>query len=150
MKGRLARLSRTGAFKLFALLFATFAFFYPGGGHNENARYDLIRSVVEDHRVWIDKYIYNSADVIPYQDHHWYSGKAPGAALLGIPAFAVSDSLLSLLPMKSPGRYHLICYLTSVFSVGLLSALCGVCVYLFLSRVGATRFEAISVTLLIG
>ena len=149
MKSRLARLSRSDAFKLFALLFVTFAFFYPGGGHNENARYDLIRSVVEDHHVWIDKYIYNSADVISYQDRHWYSGKAPGAAFLAIPAFAISDSVLSLLPLKTAGRYHLVCYLTSLFSVGLLSAFCGVCVYLFLVRIGATRFQSIAVTLLI-
>src|SRR4051812_24330133 len=149
MKGRLARLSRSGAFKLFALLFATFAFFYPGGGHNENARYDLIRSVVEDPRVWIDKYIYNSADVTPYQDHHWYSGKAPGAALLGIPAFAIADCVTSLFGKNNPARYHLVCYFTSLFSVGLLSALCGVCLYLFLNRVGATRLQSISVTLLI-
>jgi hypothetical protein len=58
---------------------------------NELPRVYLVKAIVEDHTFAIDRGVArwgSTADVSPAGGHH-YSNKAPGASLLGVPAYAV-------------------------------------------------------------
>lgn len=72
--------------------------FYAQGGWNQNARYDMIYSFVEpgtpDFLTFrIDHFLIDAAKTVNTGDWavhngHYYSNKAPGASLLGIPVYA--------------------------------------------------------------
>jgi 4-amino-4-deoxy-L-arabinose transferase-like glycosyltransferase len=51
---------------------------------NELSRYDLVQAIVETNSLTIDPYEWNTGDKA-YYDGHYYSDKAPGTALLGVP-----------------------------------------------------------------
>jgi len=84
---------------LFAGVFGLGAYFYNGYGWNQTARYDSIWAFVEpgQHRYTfaIDDFVtdtirrLNTGDWARNPDHspHFYSNKAPGSTLLGIPAY---------------------------------------------------------------
>jgi hypothetical protein len=72
---------------LAALLFA-FGFFQQRPAWNEYSRYDLVRAIVEQGTLRIDSFHENTGDKAFY-DGHWYSDKAPGTALLGVPVYAL-------------------------------------------------------------
>ena len=59
------------------VVFVSYAYFYPGGGWNQNTRFDLVRAVVERGVLTIDAYQKNTGDKV-FKDGHWYSDKAPG------------------------------------------------------------------------
>ncbi len=69
------------------LLFSTYAYFLPAPAWNESSRFDLVRSLVERQRLDIDPYHRNTEDKA-FRLGHYYSDKAPGAALLAVPAYA--------------------------------------------------------------
>ena len=53
---------RTG-WLLFALAWLTFAWFHEGGGWNQNARFALVRAIVETGTPWVDEYaVYRAPD----------------------------------------------------------------------------------------
>ena len=52
---------------LFLLLWTTYAYFYQSTQHNEAARLDQTRAIIQDHTLLINKYWWNTADVIHYQ-----------------------------------------------------------------------------------
>ena len=79
---------------LAAVLLFAYGFFQQRPAWNEYSRYDLVRALVEQGTMQIDSYHENTGDAAFYAGH-WYSDKAPGTALLGVPVYA----LLSL-----PGR----------------------------------------------
>ena len=107
---------------LFFLFFFSYAYFYPGGGHNEAARLDSIRAVLHDHTFIVDPYAYNSADLIKYKDHY-YSSKAPGTLFLGLPFFWFFEKVFSLSALPVWVQDHWVCYWTSVCSIALPCAL---------------------------
>ena len=43
--------------ELFAIAFIAFAYFHQGGGWNQNVRFAMIRSIVEEGKLWIDSYL---------------------------------------------------------------------------------------------
>ena len=74
------------------------SWFYTQGNWNQNARYDMIYSFVEpgtpdfltfriDHFLTNPEKGHNTGDWASY-DGHYYSNKAPGSSLLGIPVYA--------------------------------------------------------------
>ena len=73
--------------------FVSYAYFYEGGGWNQNSRFDLVRAILDEHTLRIDAYHENTGDKALYQGHY-YSDKAPGQALLAVPAAAASRPLL--------------------------------------------------------
>jgi hypothetical protein len=73
---------------LFLGLLFCYGFFRQNPVWNENSRYDLVRALVEDRSVVIDKYHENTGDKA-FRDGHYYSDKAPGTALLGAPVYAL-------------------------------------------------------------
>lgn len=81
------RLPSRPAAALVALLFGTYAYFYQAGGWNQNSRFDLVRAMVEDGRLAIDRFEKNTGDDSIRLGHH-YSDKAPGSAWLCAPTYA--------------------------------------------------------------
>ncbi len=104
------------------LLLGLWACFYPGVGHNEAAHLDLARAIVEDGTLAVDRYRYNSADLVVHEGRT-YSNKAPGAALLALPAFVAARALTGPLPIQEHRRWDLVAHLSTLGSVGLISAL---------------------------
>ncbi len=86
---------------LFVFVFGLTAYFYNGYGWNQTARYDSIWAWVEpgphQHTFEIDAFVLdaeaglNTGDFArnPAHSPHYYSNKAPGTSLLGIPAYFV-------------------------------------------------------------
>ena len=86
---------------LFVFVFGLGSYFYNGYGWNQTARYDAIWAFVEpgphQHTFAIDAFVtdaeagLNTGDYARNPDHspHFYSNKAPGTSLLGIPAYFV-------------------------------------------------------------
>jgi 4-amino-4-deoxy-L-arabinose transferase-like glycosyltransferase len=68
-----------------ALLFC-YGFFRQVPAWNEYSRYDLVRALVEDGTTRIDRYQENTGDKAFYGGHY-YSDKAPGTALIGVPVY---------------------------------------------------------------
>ena len=64
----------------FALLFS-YAYFYQGGGWNQNSRFALVRAMTERNTLQIDAYRDATGDRA-VSNGHFYSDKAPGASLL--------------------------------------------------------------------
>jgi hypothetical protein len=70
---------------LFLVTFATYGYFFAGGGWNQNATFDLTRAIVERHTLAIDAYAGNTGDV-SYGRGHIYANKAPALSwMLAIP-----------------------------------------------------------------
>lgn len=81
---------------LFLLLLLCFSYTFPRWADvNQNSRLDLVVAVVEDHTFQIDPYVDNTVDYAKVGEHY-YSDKAPGAAFLGIPVYAILKPILDL------------------------------------------------------
>lgn len=91
---------RRPAVAIFLVVTLACGWFYAQGSWNQNARYDMIYSFVEPgtpdfltfridhfHIIWKGKKTFNTGDWA-FHDGHYYSNKAPGASLLGIPVYA--------------------------------------------------------------
>jgi len=134
---------------LFLLLWATYAYFYQSTYHNEAARFDQLRALVQDHTLEINKYWWNSADIIHYSkgdSDHIYPNKAPGLTLLATIPFGIL--LLGLSVFQAVGLpewiyWHVLTYLTTIFTVSLLSALAAVAIYRVLKRIAADSYFSI-------
>lgn len=78
---------------LFLLTFATYAWFFGGGGWNQNAHFDLTRALVERQTFHIDGYRVNTGDIgwsNVSGEWHAYSNKPPGLPFLAaIPYFVL-------------------------------------------------------------
>ncbi len=68
-------------------LLLCYGFFRQEPAWNEFSRYDLVRALVEDGTTRIDPYHENTGDKAFFEGHY-YSDKAPGASILGIPVHA--------------------------------------------------------------
>ena len=134
---------------LFLLLWLSYGYFYQSTHHNEAARFDQMRAIVQDHVLEINKYWWNTADVIHYPKNgsdHIYPNKAPGMTLLGIVPFAAISAVLGVfyqLGLVNGGYWHLVTYLTTLFSVSLLSALAAVAIYRALRQMKADAYLSI-------
>jgi hypothetical protein len=137
MKSRDARLS----WGVFALLFFSFAYFYQGGGWNENSRLDLVQAIVDDHTIAIDRYHENTGDKASYGGH-FYSDKAPGLSLLAVPIYAVVRLFRGL--AANPHDFVVIAsYVVTLLTVGVAGAGAGALVYRAGRRLGATPTGAV-------
>src|SRR5579872_6656248 len=88
-------ISRRRAVIVGLVLFASFAYFYEGGGWNQNTRFDLVRAVLETRTVRIDLYHENTGDKAQVGTH-FYMDKAPGASLLAVPAVGAVRAVMHL------------------------------------------------------
>ena len=89
---------------LVVLLLFAYGFFQQHPAWNEFSRYDLVRALVEQGTTQIDSYQDNTGDKAFYAGH-WYSDKAPGTALLGVPVYVLLSVSNGLAGTRGrPGR----------------------------------------------
>ena len=82
------------ALAILAILVLCYAYIFPRWADpNQNSRLNMVFAVVEDGTFQIDKYVANTVDYAKVGEHY-YSDKAPGAALLGIPLYAALAPVL--------------------------------------------------------
>ncbi len=128
------------------VLFFTFVYFYQAGQHNENARFDQTRSIVEQFSLNIESFVFNSADVIRYENR-WYPNKAPGTSFAGVIPYFFARQFMRLFALPEWVEQNLICYITTVSSIGLASTLCAVFLFRLLMIVTGSAGFALCVTL---
>lgn len=121
------------------MTFISYAYFYPGGGWNQNSRFDLVRALVEQRTLRIDAYHENTEDKT-FVGGHYYSDKAPGLALLAVPVVEATEPILRVVGVDpaSPSGLVALSYSTTVFGVAFpMAAVCG-CLFLIALRLGST------------
>lgn len=130
--GRRARLdaARWREILLFLGLLFCYGFFQQTPSWNEYSRYDLVRAVVEDGTTRIDRYQANTGDKALYGGHY-YSDKAPGTAIMGVPIYAVVVAASAAAGAGTPEQEDAVQALAFVES-GLLTALLVVLLLRFL------------------
>lgn len=102
------------------LAFGAYAYFFQGGGWNQNSRFALTRALVERRSVVIDEFVFNTGD-FSVRDHHIYSDKAPGVSAAAAPVWAAVHAFTDGRPR---GRHvNLGAYLATVAVVALPAAL---------------------------
>ena len=84
------------------VLLLCYGFFQQSPGWNETSRYDLVRALVEDGTTQIDRFQKNTGDKALYAGHY-YSDKAPGTALLGVPVYKSLRVVYHRLDAGEPG-----------------------------------------------
>jgi hypothetical protein len=90
------RTQRIASILIFVVTLFSYTWVFPRwADQNVNSRMDTIRAVVEDRTFQIDKYVANTVDYAKV-DGHYYSDKAPGVALLGVPIYALLNAVLDL------------------------------------------------------
>ncbi|HKF86047.1 MAG TPA: hypothetical protein VKB30_09705, partial [Candidatus Limnocylindrales bacterium] len=89
-------------FLALALLLA-YGLFIQQPAWNEYSRFDLVRAVVEEARTTIDSFHENTGDKA-FKDGHYYSDKAPGTAILGIPVYATFRAVSAVTGDPSPDQ----------------------------------------------
>jgi hypothetical protein len=143
--------SRIGARGLIiaGLLFFSFAFFYQGGGWNQNARFDLVRAIVEHHTLRIDAYHENTGDKALF-DGHYYSDKAPAASFVAVPPVAAARGVLDAVGVdpNSEGTLTALSYLATLVAASAPAALTALAIYWLALRLGSSpggaAFAAVS------
>lgn len=128
------RLLRRPETALFALFFVAYAYFYQAGGWNQNSRFDLVRSIVEQRTSRIDSFYRNTGDLAcrgpegrcrrpaPTRGKHAYCDKAPGASWLAVPAYSIVYAVAG--SDRPSARYLAIAsHVSTVCAVALPSAL---------------------------
>jgi len=123
--------------------FLSFAYFYSGGGYNQNTRFDLVRAIVERSTLQIDAYQENTGDKA-IKDGHYYSDKAPGQPLLAVPAAAAMRAVMRATGINPLTARSLVAisYVCTLFSVALPTALACACLFWIALRLGASTNAA--------
>jgi hypothetical protein len=91
------------------------------------SRLDLLHSIIQHGTLNIDRYHSNTPGKALYRGHY-YSDKAPGVALMALPAFALSAVAFQFLPidLDSDAGWFFSSWITCVLTLGILTALGGV------------------------
>jgi hypothetical protein len=91
---------------LFILFFGTYAYFFQGGGWNQNIRICLTRAIIDHHTFIIDSYKEDSRDPKfefvntgdwAYCNGHYYSNKPPSLSFMAVIPFGLSQYALQAL-----------------------------------------------------
>jgi hypothetical protein len=160
---------------LFLLLLLAYTYFFPRWADpNQNSRLDTIVALVDQGTLRIDDYVDNTVDYAKFEGHY-YSDKAPGTALLGIPVYAVlkpifdlppisrlldraaaSDAFAATLREEGTGllehkiRFAVTQFVVTWIVVSLPAALLGVLLYRFLGHFTRREAYRLGVTLIYG
>jgi hypothetical protein len=130
---------RRRAVLIVTVVFLSYAYFYQGGGWNQNSRFDMVRAIAEQNTLRIDAYHENTQDKA-LSSGHYYSDKAPGLALLALPVAAGARPGLRTLDIDpmSPRGLQLTSYAVTVFAVALPAALACGCLFLIACELGGS------------
>jgi len=128
---------------LFLLVFFCYSYFVQIDGWNQKSRMALIMSIVHHHQLNIDSYEQYTGDKALYNGHY-YSDKAIGTAVLGVPVYAAYREVRGF---EDDGRLHN-SYPVTVMVVALPSAILSVLLYQLLRMVAGSRTWALLLSLL--
>ena len=138
-------LARRPEAALFAMALGASAYFFQGGGWNQNSRFNLVRSIVEQHTILVDDYVHNTGD-IAVRDGHFYCDKAPGVSILAVPVYAAVHPFAG--GQRPRGRLvNAGAYLATVWAVSLPSALAVVMLYRLALTIGASPASGAAIVL---
>lgn len=121
------------------LLLASALYCHPVEYDNTASRYFLISAVVDYHELHIDRFVSQTQDV-SFHNGHYYSNKAIGASLLGIPVYWILRKLIrpaAAAPLSSGDRYWIRLVTTS-----LPFAITGAVMFQLAVALGATAVDA--------
>jgi hypothetical protein len=85
---------------LFIFFFTTYAFFFQGGGWNQNSRICLTRAILHDRTFIIDNYMEDSQDPYfefvntgdwSYYNGHYYTVRPPGLSFMAVVPFGIAE-----------------------------------------------------------
>jgi hypothetical protein len=124
------------SWSIFALLFFSYAYFNQAGGWNENTRFDLVRAIVDDHTLSIDRYHENTGDKARVGDHY-YSDKAPGLSFAAVPVYAAFRMFRGLFATEH-AFVVIASYVVTALTIGVAGAALGMLIYRAGRRLGAT------------
>ena len=134
-------LARRPETALFVLALGVYAYFFQGGGWNQNVRFDLTRAIVEQHTLILDDYIVNTGDYA-YVAPHYYSDAAPGLSVLAVPVYAAVHPLAQGRRVRA-WIVHLGAYLATLVCVSLPSALAVAMLFRVAAELGAPAAAAV-------
>jgi hypothetical protein len=130
------------------LLFWTFcflyAYFFQGGGWNQNSHFDAVRSLVERHTLEITPIAMNTGDIAMHEGKV-FANKGPGLAIMTAPVYWCLYQLersLSL-AVDSIATSNLNAHIVTFFASGLPGVLLVLVLYLHFRRAGATLGEGL-------
>jgi hypothetical protein len=129
---------------LAAALFVSYAYYFQGGGNNQNSRVDLTRAIAERGTLAIDAYHENCADKA-FVDGHYYSNKSPGQPVLAVPAFVVGRPLLRAggIDPESLWGITILTYLGTLLTCALPTALAAIALAWLARQLGSSEGGAI-------
>jgi len=127
------------------LLLVTTYFHHPLLISNESCRYYLIMAVVDHHNLYVDDITTNANDDLSFHNGHYYSAKAIGVPLLGVPVywFIRNFTPLSETHPLSPLNIYIIRFFVTTLPFILL----GVIMFYFSIRMGAHTTDSICMVL---
>ncbi|HEX2123959.1 MAG TPA: hypothetical protein VHL59_20200 [Thermoanaerobaculia bacterium] len=130
---------RTIAVGLFILAFVAYAWFFGGGGWNQNAQFDLTRALVERQTLHIDGYRVNTGDLswsAVGGEWHAYINKPPGVSLLGAIPYALVYGIERAMNVSvdSWQMMTINAWLVTVFTCALTGALIPAVLYRYARR----------------
>ena len=112
-----------------AALFISYAYFYQGGGWNQNSRFALVRAILERHTLSIDAYHDQTGDRALWRGHY-YSDKAPGMSLLALVPVDVARAVSFSVGVEpgSEGGVAWTSYVATVLTSGAFTVAAALCV----------------------
>jgi hypothetical protein len=143
---------RIRAILIFGVIFFSYAYFYEGAGWNQNSRFDLVRAIVEQGTLRIDDFQQNTEDKA-FANGHYYSDKAPGLALLAVPAAWAGRALLRVrgVDPASPRGVVDLAYWVTLWAIALPMAAACACLFWIAIELGcsvsASAFAALALGL---
>jgi hypothetical protein len=137
---------------LFVLTFVAYAWFFNGGGWNQNAQFDLARALVERQTLHIDGYRVNTGDIswsAVSGEWHAYINKPPGVSFLAAipyaPLYAIERALH--VPVDTWFWITVNAWIVTMLTCGVTGALIPVVVYRYGRRNGAAPSAAAAAAL---
>ena len=105
-------------------LFVAYAYFYQGGGWNQNSRFALVRAIVQQQTLRVDDTAYfdgrPGSRVTSFSNYkgHLYFDKAPGVALAAVPVVAPAARTFVEHPASREG-IAILSYIATVLTAAL-------------------------------
>ena len=143
--------ARRAAIVVSCTLLASYAYFYQGGGWNQNSRFALVRAIVEHRTLRIDEYASSTGDRALWNDHY-YSDKAPGASLVAVVPVAAAAAMARVVgvPPASRAGVTWTSYIATVATSGVFTVAAALCVLALALEWRASRAAAIVAALAYG
>ncbi len=119
---------------LVLILWCAYGYARQFSGPNQNSRLSMLHAMVTEHRMAIDTYERSTVDKAFFRGHY-YSDKAPGTALLALPAYVAGWILLlaaHFCGLELPNVWDASAWFATTGSVGALSAVAGGLFFLLL------------------